>query len=168
MFQAPKAPAGGAGPQKASANATQSADGRRPLSKLIDFPGDVEAIKGFLAEPERIDPAGADAYGLTALHKFASWGKVDLMAMLLPHLSDAERRQVDPDGKTALHWAVEMASVSAVKALVKAGLDVEARDGKGHTVGEILDAAAPSGIIDRLKAALVAVDAPADGATEAA
>ena len=90
------------------------------------------------------------------------------MALLLPHLSDAERRQVDPDGKTALHWAVEMASVSAVKALVKAGLDVEARDGKGHTVGEILDAAAPSGIIDRLKAALVAVDAPADGATEAA
>ena len=169
MFQAPKAPAGaGAGPQKASANATQSADGRRPLSKLIDFPGDVEAITGFLAEPERIDPAGADAYGLTALHKFASWGKVDLMALLLPHLSDAERRQVDPDGKTALHWAVEMASVSAVKALVKAGLDVEARDGKGHTVGEILDAAAPSGIIDRLKAALVAVDAPADGATEAA
>ena len=155
MFRGGAAAAAGAAPRAASANATQSADGRRPLSKLIDFPGDVEAIRGFLEDAEHIDPAGADAYGLTALHKFASWGKVDLIEMLLPHLSAEQRQSVDPEGKTALHWAVEMASVASVKALIAAGADVEARDGRGHTVTEILDNAPSSGIIERLKAALV-------------
>ena len=75
--------------------------------------------------------------------------------MLLPHLSAEQRQSVDPEGKTALHWAVEMASVASVKALIAAGADVEARDGRGHTVTEILDNAPSSGIIERLKAALV-------------
>ena len=44
--------------------------------------------------------------------------------------------------------------VAAVKELIAAGADKDLRDGKGHTVAEILDAAAPSGIIDRLKLAI--------------
>ena len=30
------------------------------LSKLVDFPGDVDEIKGFLADPTKVDPGGAD------------------------------------------------------------------------------------------------------------
>mmetsp|Transcript_14340 Transcript_14340/g.43034 ORF Transcript_14340/g.43034 Transcript_14340/m.43034 type:complete len:292 (-) Transcript_14340:254-1129(-) len=151
MFRAGE---GGTGTATATAGATQSADGRRALSKLIDFPGDKEAIAGHLANSAKIDPAGADSYGLTALHKFASWNKVEYIEMLLPHLSPEAIGAKDPEGKNALHWAVEMASVGAVKALVRAGINVEERDGKGHTVGEILDNAGASGVIERLKAAI--------------
>ena len=113
-------------------------------------------ITAHLANESGVDPAGADAYGLTALHKFASWNKTELLALLIPKLSAEQLNAKCPEGKTALHWAVEMASVGAVKALVAAGADVEAKDGKGRTVGTILDAVEQSGIIDRLKGALVA------------
>ena len=36
-------------------------DGRRALSKLVDFPGDQEEIAKHLADPGSVDPAGADA-----------------------------------------------------------------------------------------------------------
>ena len=134
---------------------TTSSDGRRALSKLIDFPGDLKEITAHLDNSAEVDPAGTDAYGLTALHKFASWNKTEYLALLLPLLSEAQQAAKCPEGKTALHWAVEMASVGAVKALVEAGADVAAEDGKGRTVGAILDAAAPSGVIERLKKALV-------------
>ena len=47
-----------------------------------------------------------------------SWGKTDLIEIILPKLSKEQINAQCPDGKTALHWAVEMASVSAVKKLV--------------------------------------------------
>jgi ankyrin repeat protein len=71
-------------------------------------------------------------------------------------------------GKTALHWAVEMAAVSSVKFLVEAGVDVDAKDAKGHGVKDILNAAQPSGIIDRLKNALGMLEATAAAAATAA
>ena len=111
-----------------------------------------ECVHGCTA---RVSRAGADAYGLTALHKLASWNKTELLALLIPKLSAEQLNGKCPEGKTDLHWAVEMASVGAVKALVAAGVDVEAKDGKGRTVRTILDAVEQSGIIDRLKAALV-------------
>ena len=49
--------------------ATMATPGR-VLSKLIDFPGDVEEIKKHLANG--VPANGKDAYGLTALMKFAS------------------------------------------------------------------------------------------------
>ena len=90
-------------------------------------------------------------------------------------LDDTGLNAVDPYGKTALHWAIEMASVAAVKALVARGADasdprrnarprsttagapsqVTIKDNKGRTVGEILDNVEQSGIIERLKTALV-------------
>ncbi|KAF0717658.1 Aste57867_2170 [Aphanomyces stellatus] len=130
-------------------------DGRQALSKLVDFPGDYEAIKLHLSTPEKVNPAGADSYGLTALHKFASWNKTDYLDLLLPHLSPDELNTRDPEGKTALHYAVEMASVAAIKVLVGANVDREVRDGKGRTVQDILDQATASGIIERIKNALV-------------
>ena len=60
-----------------------------------------------------------------------------------------------PDGKTALHWAVEMAAVASVKLLLQAGADRDAKDGKGRTVAFILDHSGESGVIERLKAALL-------------
>ena len=133
--------------------------GRSPADRL---PRRRRGDHGFLAEPSA-STRGRRAYRLThAQVRLVGQGRPDGAA--LPHLSDAERRQVDPDGKTA---ALGRRDGGSPRSGARQG-DVEARDGKGHTVGEILDAAAPSGIIDRLKAALVAVDAPADGATEAA
>ena len=58
-----------------------------------------------------IDPAGTDSYGLTALHKFASWNKTMFIDLLVPKLTREEINYKCPDGKTALHWAVEMAAV---------------------------------------------------------
>ena len=106
-------------------------------------------------------PAGADAFGLTALHKFASWNKTELLAMLLPKLSADQLNTRCPEGKTALHWAVEMASVGSVRLLVEAGIDAGVEDGKGRTVGAILDAVEQSGVIARLKKALVLQDGAA-------
>jgi ankyrin repeat protein len=147
---------------KAKLAAQAEADPRRALSKLVDFPGDVEEIKGHLASGE-VNAAGLDAFGLAALHKFASWNKTELLELLLPHLSSGDLDVRCPDGKTALHWAVEMAAVSAVRVLVAAGCDASAADGKGRTVHAILDAVPPSGVIDRIKAALVpAAKADAD------
>lgn len=145
-----------AGQPTAADNAVPGAlkDDRRALSKLIDFPGDLEEIRRHLQSGE-INPAGVDAYGLTALHKFASWNKTDYLDLLLPHLSAEQLEARCPEGKTALHYAVEMASVAAVKCLVAAGINLEAVDGKGRTVRAILESSPPSGIIDRLKNALI-------------
>ena len=49
---------------------------------------------------------------------------------------------------------VEMASVSSVKTLVRAGINTYARDGKGKTVREILEGVEASGVIERLQMAL--------------
>ncbi|OQR98690.1 hypothetical protein ACHHYP_08207 [Achlya hypogyna] len=136
-----------------------SDDERRPLSKLIDFPGDLEDIRLQLSKTtiltkEGVNPAGADAYGLTALHKFASWNKSEYLDALIPHLTKDELNAKCPEGKTALHYAIEMASAGAVKTLVAAGADVNAVDGKGRTVAMILDGATASGVIERLRIAL--------------
>ncbi len=81
-----------------------------------------------------MDPAGADAYGITSLHKFASWNKTVYLDMLLPKLTATQLNATCPANKTALHWAVEMAAVGAVKTLVAAGADADAKDGNGRTV----------------------------------
>jgi len=124
------------------------------LSKLVDFPGDVEEIKALLANPE-VSPSGKDSYGLTALHKFASWNKTELMDLLLPRLNKAEINNQDREGKTALHWAVEMASVAAIQKLVSLpDVDKSIKDSKGRTPMDILTQTSSTPIIERLKVAL--------------
>ena len=74
---------------------------------------------------------------------------------MLPYLSVGDLNDKDPDGKTALHWAVEMASVAAVQRLVAIkDVDSNIKDAKNRTPMDILTQAQPSGIIDRIKAAL--------------
>jgi ankyrin repeat protein len=46
------------------------------------------------------------------LHKFASWNKTEYIDLILPHLSKAQVNAQDREGKTAVHWACEMASVA--------------------------------------------------------
>jgi ankyrin repeat protein len=149
------------GEGKAGAGAAASSgpkDVRRALSKLVDFPGDLGEIRQHLENREEsaqgVNPAGADAFGLAAIHKFASWNKTDYLDLLLPYLSTEQLNCTCPEGKTALHYAAENASVAAMKALIAAGIDKEVCDAKGRTVRDILDGAAPSGVIDRLKNAL--------------
>lgn len=124
------------------------------LSKLIDFPGDVNEITKLLADP-KVDPAGNDAFGLPALHKFASWNKTELIDLILPKLTKEQINYQDKDGKTALHWACEMASVACVKQLatnpdVNKGL----KDNKGRTPEDILTSVEKTSVIERLLKAL--------------
>ena len=126
---------------------------KRPLSKLCEFPGDLDEITKWV-EDDKIDLNGTDAFGLLAIHKFASWNKTVFLELLLPKLSPADMNKQCPEGKTALHWAVEMAAVGAVKLLVRHGVDRSIVDGKGRTVHTILDSVEQSNVIKRLKEAL--------------
>ena len=131
---------------------------RTALSKLLEFPGDMEEFNRHLANPEEVNPAGCDAFGLTALHKLASWNKVTMMELLLPLLPDDMLDERCPDGKTPLHWAVEMHAVQAVELLLRAGADRDIQDGKGCTVACMLDqmgASDASGVVERLRTALL-------------
>ena len=134
--------------------AIRNLDSRTSLSKIIEFPGDLEQIKAHVLNKDKINPAGADAYGITALHKFASWNKTDYLDVLLPHLTAEEREMKCPDGKTAIHYAVEMASVAALKTLVAANVNTHAKNKSGLTVYDILNCGPPTGVIARLKNAL--------------
>ena len=91
--------------------------------------------------------------------QFASWNKTILLDLLIPKLTPSQLNATDKEGKTALHWAVEMASVASIKALVAAGADKDAKDGKGRIVSEILDSVPPSNVIERLKKALSETEA---------
>ena len=59
-----------------------------------------------------IDICGNDSYGIPALHKFASWNKTVYLDLLIPKLTPEQLNATSTDGKTALHWAVEMAAVN--------------------------------------------------------
>lgn len=65
---------------------------RKSLSKLVEFPGNVEAVSRMLEHqtPCSVDSAGKDMFGVAAIHKFSSWNKVDLLQLLTPHLTSAE------------------------------------------------------------------------------
>ena len=152
------APGSGTG----AGSSTGKPPGKPALSKLVDFPGDKDEIAKMLAE-DRVDPAGKDAFGLTALIKFASWNKVDLIDLVLDKLSREEVNAADRDGKTALHWAVEMASVASIERLVACDrVDKEVKDAKGRRPLDIVQQAIDKGggdehmtrVLERVRGAL--------------
>ena len=115
----------------------------------------MEEIKGHLEEPTKVDPAGKDFYGLTALQKFASWNKTAYLSLLVPKLTASELNSADNQGKTRSALGRGDGGRSrAVRVLVEAGVDRSAKDGKGRTVEDVLDGAEPSGVIDRLRKAV--------------
>ena len=113
-------------------------NGKRALSKLVEYPGDPEAV-GRLLLDAAIDAAGADMFGLTALHKFAAWDKVGLVELLLPALDAAAINAVGGEtGATALHQAIDMGAVRAARRLLQdERLDLTVTDGAGNTAAEL-------------------------------
>ena len=93
---------------------------RKILSKLVEFPGSIDEIRGYLDDTEHVDPAGKDAYGLTALHKFASWNKCEYLDLLIPHLSREDLLMKCPMGKSALNYATESGAMAAASLLLVA------------------------------------------------
>jgi len=108
---------GGADTVPAAKTATAGAP-KKALSKFVEYPGDPQAVARHL-EDTAVDPSGKDMFGLTALHKFAAWNKVDLLDLLLPHLSEDDLNAVGgDDGGTALHQAISMGAVQALARLL--------------------------------------------------
>lgn len=113
---------------------TSMPSSRVSLSKMVEFPGDPEQLAVMLhpAEgPTSCDINGKDMFGLTALHKFSAWDKLDLMDMLLNH-PEVNINAVGPMG-SALHSAVDMAAEAAVRRLLMTAIDRNIVDKEGRT-----------------------------------
>jgi ankyrin repeat protein len=86
----------------------------------------------------KVDLAGKDMFGLTALHKFCSWNNTTLTAALLRRLSAADVNAVDSDGHTALAKACEMGAFTCVRMLLEnEACDVTICDKRGRTAADI-------------------------------
>jgi hypothetical protein len=118
------------------------------LSKFVEYPGDPLQLASLLEE-QKVDPGGKDMLGYSALHKFASWDKVDLLELLCPHLSPAlilapAGGKSDPNHYTCLHLCVEMRSWRALRYLTSGDvvaryeIDLDARDKNGRTFKDLL------------------------------
>jgi ankyrin repeat protein len=97
------------------------------LSRLIEYPLDDGRFAELCDSPE-MDVRGADAFGLTALHKLSAWDKAECAAALLrlaPELID--RR--DAEGRTAAHHA---ASQRVWELLRDSGADLTLCDKRGR------------------------------------
>jgi len=107
----------------------------KSLSKLVEYPGDIVMIQKWIDDPA-IDPAGKDFYGIPALHKFASWDKVDLLELLLPKLSDSDVNSIGGEqGQLALHSCIELGAARALERLSKDPRVVPTgKDKKGRTI----------------------------------
>jgi len=81
-----------------------------------------------------VNPAGRDMFGLTALHKFAAWDKVDLLELLIPCLSTEDLNATGGDeGFSALHHATSMGAVHTLAVLLanpQVAQDVVDRSGR--------------------------------------
>jgi ankyrin repeat protein len=136
-----------------AAVAPRAAESRPALSKWCEFPGD-EAEIGRLLESGEVQPAGRDLFGLSALHKFSSWDRVELIELLLPRLQQGEvNLRAGPANArgTPLHLAAESGAVRAVDVLLRQpGVDPLARDDKGRTPRDVALREGHVAIADRL------------------
>ena len=130
------------------------------LSKAVEYPGDPAHVAAALAGGG-CDPCGRDAFGLTALHKFSAWDKVDLITLLLPHLDDADARlneRAGEHGWTPLHAAAEMGAARAAEALLALpAVRPDVTDRSGRTAEQLAEASGTSGALAPLFAARRAV-----------
>lgn len=141
--------------QPSTANITEVAQSNtvRPipkmaLSKLVEFPGDESHLRELLLDPS-VALNGKDMYGLTALMKFAAWNKVNLLEILLPHLTTEEINTYGGRSKLPLlHYCVDMDASTALERLLQDGrVDVNARDEYGRTWREHAVYSGKSGLL---------------------
>jgi ankyrin repeat protein len=75
-----------------------------------------------MLEDTSVSPEGRDAFGWTALHKFASWNASTLCERLCEAKSVTREHvnaQGGPDGFTPVHAALDMGAFQAVATLLK-------------------------------------------------
>ena len=113
------------------------ASDKMALSKLVEFPGDPAKLQTQLHD-HKISLNGKDMYGLTALMKFAAWDKVDLLELLLPHLSVSEINATGGKQKLPLlHYCVDMGASRTLSVLINDNrVDQSSRDEHGRTFRE--------------------------------
>lgn len=75
--------------------------------------------------------ANATCDGLTALHKAAEYGHVEIVVLLLQYNADLEIK--DPNGWTALHWAAFYGRFAVAKKLLEHGANTDPVHGLGAT-----------------------------------
>jgi hypothetical protein len=142
-----------AGSRPFAAATSCATDARPALSKFCEYPGDAAEI-GRLLESGEVQPAGKDPYGLSALHKFSSWDRVELMALLLPHLQPHELNLPASPAYargTPLHLAAEAGAARAVDLMLRqCGVDPLARDDKGRVPRDMALAEGHIAIADKL------------------
>lgn len=131
-------------------SAVCSDDWRRVcLSKRLEYPGDPAQVAAWLERSTRECTTsdeeqqhvrfvnGKDMFGLTALHKSASWDKVDLLQMLLS-TRGVDVNVQNAEGFTALHCCVEARAMrTAAALLLDARLNIDATDKKGRTAKQL-------------------------------
>jgi ankyrin repeat protein len=99
---------------------------------------------------------GRDMFGLTALHKVASWDKADLLHMLLLHSSTTKdivnAQSGNKDGFTPLHMCVDSgACVAARRLLADSRVDLSATDKKGRTARNLAEEQGKSEFVQILR-----------------
>eukprot|EP01034_Spumella_vulgaris_P024026 gene24026-30322_t len=127
------------------------------LSKLIEYPGDPVRMSTYLTN-DTVSIHGRDMFGLTALHKVASWDKVDLLDMLLLHTSTDDVLINAPsgsaDGFTPLHMCVDSgACATAMRLLADSRVDLSTTDKLGRTALALAEQQQKTVMIDMLNAA---------------
>lgn len=124
------------------ASSSSPAPKKVALSKFIEYPVDADAVAAMICDPEqKLDLAGRDMSGMTALHKLCSWNHLSLVKLLLERLpADALNESRNPGQQTALHVAVEMGCLEACQLLAAdARVDRQRRDGGGRTPRQLAE-----------------------------
>jgi hypothetical protein len=127
------------------------------LSKFVEYPGDPIQIAALLSEG-KVNPGGKDMLGYSALHKFVSWDKVDLLELLCPHLSPSQIMLPaggvsDPNQYSCLHLCIEMRAWRALSYLTsdlnveRFKIYLEVRDKRNRTFRDLLRDAVSRGEI---------------------
>lgn len=114
---------------------------RAALSKLIEFQVELPEFARLLADA-RIDRAGRDAFGLSALHKAAAWDRPELIAALLDGggLNEAEcNAAAGAQRWTPLHHAAAEGALRTYALLCECALvDRTLVDAAGRTAADLL------------------------------
>jgi ankyrin repeat protein len=116
---------------------------RVSISKMVEYPGDPEALQKMINDPEHYDINGKDFYGLSAIHKIASWNKSDLMEILLASpLVDVNVQATGATNKrfSALHFAIEHNSSNTTRLLMQDDrTNMDLQDELGRTAKQLAE-----------------------------